>query len=113
MISLSKSTNDLGFGLAEREPPLRIIPTPRMLPTLMVIFAPCRELESFHSGVLDVGYVYGLISRRKLFSSLLDGPGGRGCLFPSPESDQQASNSISLYPWFDPRLNLCRRYFGC
>src|ERR1700679_748919 len=106
MVSFSKSTNDLGFGLAEREPPSRI------LPTLMIIFAPCRELESFRSGVLDVGYVYCLISRKKLFSSLLDGPGGRGCLFPSPESDQQASNSISLYPWFDPRFNLCRRYFG-
>ena len=55
-----------------------------------------------------------LMSRTKSFSSLLGGPGGRGCLFPSPESDQrQASNMIGLYLWFGPRLNLCRRYFGC
>ena len=107
-ISLIKSTNDLGLdALAEREPLSRILRTP------MITFAPCRELESFRFGVLDVGYVYFLISWRKIFSSLLDRPGGRRCLFPSPESDyRQASNAIGLYPWFNPRLDLCRRYFG-
>jgi hypothetical protein len=46
MISLPESTNN---AFAEREPLLRILRTP------MIMFAPCRELEHFRSGVLDVG----------------------------------------------------------
>jgi hypothetical protein len=50
MISLPEFTNDL--GLTGRDLLSRI------LLTATIAFAPCQELMSIPSGVLDAGYVY-------------------------------------------------------
>ena len=58
MICLLESTNDL--GLAGWDLRWRILLTP------MIAFDLCRELKSFHSGILDVGYVYHSKNSRKI-----------------------------------------------
>ena len=56
MISLPVSTNDLGFTVTGRDPPSRILQIP------IIAFEPCLELTNFPYGVLDVGYVYHMIT---------------------------------------------------
>ena len=68
MTSLPEFTNDLSPTGRD----LRLLS--RILLTASIAFAPCQELKSFPSGVLDAGYVYHLKNRRKLFNSLLGGP---------------------------------------
>ena len=53
IIFSTKYTND--HGLAEQSPILSSI---RVLKTLRITLTSCRDLKSFPSGVLDVGYVY-------------------------------------------------------
>jgi len=65
MNSLPEFTNDLGpTG----------IDLVLLLTTPMIAFAPCQELKSFPSGVLDAGYVYHSKNGRKIFHSLLGRP---------------------------------------
>ena len=105
MISLQEFWSDL--GLTGWDPPSRM----RILLAPMVAFEPCLELKNSRSGILDVGYVNHPKKGRKISIILLGGPWGRGCLFPSRESEW-TSNLISLYLWFSPRRNLCGRQFG-